>query len=159
MQLQWKKFGPAMAIAAALLVATSLAFSQNPQGPPPGGFGGGMGPGFPFGPMARDLNLTDAQKTQIKTITDSFRESDKALHDQLRTIRESQPDPLTGTFDEAAVRAAAEAAAKIQVELEVSRARMMSQIGSVLTAEQKATLAAKQKQFSQGRPSGPPDRF
>jgi len=159
MQIRWKKFGAAMAIAGALLVAASLAFSQNPQGPPPGGFGGGMGPGFPFGPMARDLNLTDAQKTQIKTISDSFRESEKGLRDQLRTIRESQTDPLTGTFDEAAVRAAAEASAKIEVELQVSRAKMMSQIGAVLTAEQKATLAEKQKQFSQGRSGGPPDRF
>ncbi|HYW69797.1 MAG TPA: Spy/CpxP family protein refolding chaperone [Pyrinomonadaceae bacterium] len=157
MPLQWKKFWAPVAIA--LLTAASLAFSQNPQGPRPGSFGGGMGPGFPFGPMARDLNLTDAQKTQIKTITDSFRESEKALRDQLRTIREGQSDPLTSAFDEAAVRAAAEASAKIEVELEVSRARMMSQIGAVLTAEQKATLAEKQKQFSQGRPSGPPDRF
>ena len=108
-----------------------------------------------MGPLARDLNLTDAQKTQIKAITDSFRESDKALHDQLRTLHQSEPDPMTGAFDEAAVRAAAEARAKIQIELEVSHAKMMSQIAAILTAEQKAQLAAKRQQFERQGPPPP----
>ena len=58
--------------------------------------------------------------------------------------------------DEAAVRAAAQARANVQVELEVARARMMSQIFAVLTAEQKAQLAAKRQQFEQRRSEGPP---
>ena len=111
-----------------------------------------------MGPL-RDLNLTDDQKAQIKKITDSFQESDKALFDQLRSLRQSEPDPMSGTFDEAAVRAAAEARAKIQTELEVSHAKMLSQIAGVLTADQKAQLAAKRQQFErQGPPPPPPDR-
>jgi protein CpxP len=149
-----------MIVAGALLLTgAALAFSQRPQGPPPGsGFRGGPGPRDGLGPLGRDLNLTDDQKAQIKTITDTFRESEKALHDQLRTLHESEPDPLTGTFDEAAVRSAAEARAKIQIDLEVSHARMMSQIAGVLTAEQKAQLAAKRQQFERQGPP-PPDHL
>jgi Spy/CpxP family protein refolding chaperone len=156
MKLQGKKLGVVAAIAGVLLIITSAVFSQ--QGPPPGGgFRGGPGPGGPS--FERELNLTDDQKAQIKKIADSFRESEKTLHDQLRTLQEGEPGPVSETFDEAAIRAAAEARAKIQVELEVSRAKMMFQIASLLTAEQKAQLAAKRKQFERQGPPPPPDRF
>ena len=156
MKLNWKKFSVATIAGALLLTGAAMAFSQGP--PRGGGFRGGPGPGDGLGPLARDLNLTDDQKAQMKKITDSFRESDKALHDQLRTLHESEPDPISGTFDEAAVRAAAEARAKIQIELEVSHAKMMSQIAAVLTADQKAQLAAKRQFERQGPPPPPPDR-
>jgi len=136
-------------------MAASVVFSQ---GPPPDGFRGGRGPGDGLGPFGRDLNLTDEQKTQIKKIQDSFRAADKALFDQLRTLREGEPDPMSGAFDETAVRAAAEARARIQIDLEVSRARMMSQIAAVLTSEQKAQFAARRKQFERQGPPPPPDR-
>ena len=65
-------------------------------------------------------------------------------------------------FDEAAVRKAAQARAGIEVELEVAHARAMSQIFSVLTAEQKAKLAEIHQQMEQRRqewesqhPNGP----
>src|SRR3989449_313016 len=134
-----------------------MAFSQGP--PRGGGFRGGPGPGDGLGPLARDLNLTDDQKAQMKKNTDSFCESDKALHDQLRPLHERETEPISGTFDEAAGRAPAQAPRKIQIELEVSHAKMMSQIAAVLTADQKAQLAAKRQQFErQGPPPPPPDR-
>lgn len=164
MRLSLKKTSGVVAIAGALMLAMTVAvFSQQegrPPGPPPGG-GFRGGPGFPgrdgLGPLARDLNLTDDQKAQIKKITASFEESTKALRDQLRKLHESEPDPLSGAaFDEAAVRAAAEARAGVQVDLEVARARMMSQIFAVLTTEQKAQLATRRQQFEQRRHDGPP---
>ena len=165
MKINWKKMSISIVAAALLLAAAAVVFSQRPQGPPPGappgnGFHGGPGgPRDGLGPFGRELNLTDDQKAQIKKINDSFRESDKALFDQMGTLHQNEPDPMSGTFDEAAVRAAAEARAKIQVELEVSHAKMMSQIAGVLTAEQKAQLAAKRQQFErQGSPPPPPDR-
>jgi Spy/CpxP family protein refolding chaperone len=147
-----------IAVVGALLLALAMVASgQGPQGhggPPGGGFPGGPGPRDGLGPLARDLNLSDEQKAQIQKITESFHESTKALLEQLRTLHESEPDPLAG-FDEAAVRAAAEARGKIDVELSVARAKMMSQIGTVLTADQKAQLAAKRQQFER-RPPPPP---
>jgi protein CpxP len=160
MKFNWKKSSVVIAVAGALLLTVGVvAFSHSHmrhQGPPRGGFRGGPGPRDGLGPIARDLNLTDDQKAQIKKITDSFEESNKALHDQMRTLHDSEPDPASGTFDEAAVRTAAEARAKIQVELEVSHAKMMSQIAGVLTAEQKAQLAAKRQQFKRQGPPPPP---
>jgi Spy/CpxP family protein refolding chaperone len=157
MRSNWKKMSGVIAIAGALLLTMAMVvFSQGPGG------GGGPrergfhdGPGGPprdgLGPLGRDLNLSDDQKAQIKKIRDSFEESTKSLREQLRAQHESQPDPLGGggAFDEAAVRTAAQARAAVQVELEVAHARMMSQIFSVLTTEQKTQLAAKRQQFEQ----------
>jgi len=163
MKFNWKKSTLAVAAGGALvLIATAslaVAFARGHerwQGRPQGeGFRGGPGPRDGLGPL-RDLNLTDDQKTQIKKITDSFRENDKALFDQLRTLHQSQPDPVSSNFDEAAVRSAAEARAKVQVELEVSHAKMMSQIVSILTADQKAQLAANRQKFERHGPPPPP---
>ena len=170
MKINLKKISISIVASAVLLVAAAVVSSQQPagprQGPPPPGGGFRVGPGGPggpregfgpFGPFGRELNLTDAQKAQIKTIGDSFHEGDKALFDQLRTLHESEPNPMTGAFDEAAVRAAAEARARIQIELEVSQAKMMSQIAGVLTAEQKAQLAARHEEMKRmGTPPPPP---
>ncbi len=141
----------------------------GPMGPGPGGpfgpgfRGGPQGPGGPregfgpFGPLGHELNLTDAQKTQIKTIQDSFRESDRALFEQLRALHEKQGGVTPGTFDEAVFRSTAEARAKIQIEFEVSHAKMMSQVFNVLTAEQKAQIQAHHDQMKRmGPPPQPP---
>ena len=161
MKLNWKKFSVVAAIAGALLLTTAVVvFSQNPPqppdgppGPPHGPLGHGpRGPRDPgsFDPLA-GLNLTEAQREQIKQIHESFGEQTKALRDQMRTLHESQKQP-TADFDEAAVRSAAEARAKVQVEMEVAHARMMSQVANVLTVEQRAQMAGRHKH----RPPGPP---
>lgn len=167
MKLNWKKFSVAAVASALLLTTAAVVFSQNPPqrpdgppGPPRGPFGHGphgpQGPGG-FGPLA-GLNLTDAQKEQIKQIHEGFAEQTEALRDQMRTLHESQRDPMTN-FDEAAVRSAAEARAKVQVEMEVAHAKMMSQVSNVLTAEQRAQMAERQKHRRKGppRPPAPPD--
>ena len=170
MKINWKKISISIVSGAVLLVAAAVVSSQQPQGPrpgPPGPMGpgfrggpggpGGPGEGFgPFGPFGRELNLTDDQRAQMKKIGDSFRETDKALFDQMHALHEKQGDPMTGAFDEAAVRAAAEARAKIQIELEVSHAKMMSQIVGLLTADQKAQLAAHHEEMKRIGPPPPP---
>jgi len=157
----WRTFGiAASAVAALIFIAALVAGSQGPQGrrgpEARGGFPGGPGGRDGLGPLARDLNLTEDQKTQIQKITESFEASTKELRDQLRTLHENEADPLTTTFDEATVRAAAEERAKIEVELQVARAKMLSQIGALLTTEQKAQLAAKGPRFRPEPPPGPP---
>lgn len=163
MKLSWKKLSVIAAVGATLLLTTAvLVFSQGPQEPPRrGGFG--HGPGGQDGPGRRDgfgplagLNLTDAQKEQIKKIHESSAESTRQLREQMRTLHENQRDAMTGTFDEAAVRAAAEARAKIQVELEVAHARTRVQVENVLTPEQKAQLAARHQNMRRMGPPKPP---
>src|SRR6266404_8267847 len=150
-----KKKSSSIAIASAVLLMAALAvFSQGPDRPRRG-FPGSEGPRGGIGFLPRDLNLTQDQKTQIKKITDSFEESTKSLRDQLKTLHESEPDPFSGTFDEATVRAAAEARAKVDIELSVARAQMMSQIAAVLTTEQKAQLAVRRAESAQRLPESP----
>jgi periplasmic protein CpxP/Spy len=162
MKQSWKKMSAVVAVTGALLLMLAVVgLSQQGRphggpgpdgGPGRGGFRGGPGGRDGLGPLARDLNLTDEQKAQIKKITDGFEESTKALHEQMRALHESERDaPKDGVFDEAAVRTAAQARANVQIELEVAHARMMSQVFGVLTAEQKAQLAAKRQEFEQRR--------
>ena len=164
MKLNWKKFSAIASIAGAfLLITAAVVFSQNPPqrpdgppGPPRGPFGHGPGGPDGFGPFV-GLNLTDAQREQIKQIHESFAEQTKGLRDQMRTLHESQSDPTFGSFDEAAVRAAAEARARVQVEMEVAHAKMMSQVANVLTAEQRAQMAERHKHRRMGPPPAPPN--
>lgn len=161
-----KIIGGALALAAAFMMSVA-AFAQHG----PGGPGGPHGPGGPGGPGRRGgpggsllghfsemLNLTDAQKTQIKQIEDNFRESTKSLHAQLAKGGPGGPFEglKDGAFDEAAVRAAAQARANVQVELEVAHARMFSQVYAILTPEQKAKLAELHKQMEERHRQMPP---
>jgi Spy/CpxP family protein refolding chaperone len=149
MKLSWKTLGLAAISVLALIVMTAAVVVSQGQGD----FRRGpRGEGLPF---LRNLNLTDAQKAEIKKIMDSEAASTKDLHDQLRTLHESEPAPFSTTFDEASVRAAAEARAKIEIELQVSHARTMSQIANILTADQRAQLEARKPQFREGPPPPP----
>ncbi|HEY0077235.1 MAG TPA: Spy/CpxP family protein refolding chaperone [Pyrinomonadaceae bacterium] len=112
----------------------------------------GMGGGF-LGRFGERLNLTDAQKEQLRQIATRYHESFRAQREQRRGERRGGGfDPLAGgTFDEAAVRAAAQARAAAHVEREVAHARMMYEMYNVLTPEQKAQLAAERQQREQRR--------
>ena len=108
---------------------------------PEGGFPGrhrGMGPGKRIDRMAKKLNLTEAQKEQVKAILASEREKAEPLRQQLaenrknlRKVIEAQP------FDEATVRTLAAKQNDARVELVVSRARARSQIYALLSPEQR----------------------
>ena len=118
------------------------------------GHGGGRRGGFgPFGRFGAELNLTDAQLEQMRQIEERYRATFQSQREG-RGQRGERPafDPLAGgTFDEAAVRAAAQARANAQVEREVAQARMMHEMYNVLTAEQKAQLQATRQQHEQRR--------
>jgi protein CpxP len=150
----------AVALVFALLLGlgvVGLAQEGHRRGGPDGGGPRGGergGPGGPRGghiPFLRDLNLTDAQKAQIKQITTSFEESTKPLRQRMDASHEGEFAALTGEFNESAVRTAAQERANVQVELEVARARMASQIYALLTPEQKAQVAQRRQEFEQRR--------
>jgi protein CpxP len=159
------RIGAALVFVAALMM-TVVGFAQQGGGERRGfgglGRGDGAGRGRPhgggLGMLERDLNLTDAQKAQVKQIRDSFEESTKSLHEQLRSAGGTPFDAFKeGAFDEAAVRAAAQARANLHVELEVAQARMMSQVYALLTTEQKAKLAERRQQFERRGRHAPGD--
>jgi protein CpxP len=149
--------GGAVAFAAALLMSVAALAQHGGPGGHRGGPGGPGHHGDMLGHFARELNLTDAQQAQIKQLTEAFHENNKAQHEQLMKGGGGPFEGLKdGAFDEAAVRAAAQARANLHVEMEVAHARLMSQIYTLLTPEQKTKVNELRQRHEQRRGQKPP---
>jgi periplasmic protein CpxP/Spy len=141
--------GTALLALATAGVGVYAAAQNTNQAPPPfmrGRMGGPGGPGRggPGGPMgmlpmlARELNITDAQKEQIKTIAQSHRDEWKALADRARTAHQALNDAITaGTVDEGLIRQRSAEAAAVEADLAVARAKAHAEVFQILTPEQK----------------------
>ena len=78
--------------------------------------------------MAKKLDLTEAQKDQVKAILTSEREQAEPLRQQLAENRENLRKAIEAEpFNEATVRALAQSQNETRVELVVFRARTKSQ--------------------------------
>lgn len=102
------------------------------------------------------LNLTEAQTAQMQQIRQRFRESTENLREQLRAAREAERAATeNNSFNESAIRAAAQSANNARVELQVAEAKMRFELFNVLTAEQKTQLEQlkqqRRQQFEQRR--------
>src|SRR5919107_595493 len=118
-----RKLTGGLALAGAIALTGVVGFAQTGQGQnerPRGergwgreGRGGGhKGGGFMGGRFAEKLNLTDAQKAQMEQIEERFRQQTQSLREQGRGERGEGFDAFSGgTFNESAVRAAAQARA------------------------------------------------
>jgi protein CpxP len=95
--------------------------------------------GGPDHGFLKKLNLTDAQKEQVKAIRAEEGPKMKPLMQQLKAGRD-QLEALrkSGTFDEAKVRAIAKGQADTLTDMIVVKECMMSRIYGVLTPEQRA---------------------
>jgi protein CpxP len=101
--------------------------------------------------MARELNLTDAQKAQIKTMFQAQRATTRPLMQQMAQNRLAMLNATSGgAFDQAKVQALANQQAQLKAQLEVQKASMRSQIyNQVLTSDQKAKAdQMRQKQIA-----------
>ncbi len=135
----------ALALCGGLLLTMAFAQGRGPAGPPPPREGGRLALHF--------LDLTDAQKAQIKTIQDSEDAQAETLFDKLRAAHDALAAATAkGQFNEAQVRALAAAIAQQEIELTVTRARKDAAIYLVLTAEQRAKLDQFQAEHEAHRP-------
>ena len=152
--------------AAALSIAGDQQNSQPPAadgrrggpgfGGPGRGRGGPFGPGGPMGPLGglplRELNLTDAQREQVRQIVDSRQQETRAIGERAMAAREALHAATTSpSFDEALIRAKAAELAAIDADMAVSRARVFADVFQILTPEQQATA----KELSGSRPRPP----
>ena len=122
------------------LVAISTVFAIGQKG---GDWKGGRGFGHHggFGRMAEKLNLTDAQKAQVKDIMDASRAKVQPLTEQLKANHQKmETATANGQFDEAQVSTIANEQATISAQLIVEKERAKSQIFQILTAEQKTLM-------------------
>jgi len=136
-----KKFFIATAIVLAL--AAGLAASAATR------YGGGYGRhGGMLKRMTRELNLTDAQQTQIKSIMMAEKAKIQPLKQQLRQNAQAENASINGTFDQAQATAFAGKQTQIMGDLIVEKERGKSQIYAVLTPDQRQ----KALQLMQERP-------
>jgi Spy/CpxP family protein refolding chaperone len=95
-----------------------------------------------MGRVARELNLTDQQKVEIKAIIEAERPRVEPLVRQLAaTRRELREATANGQFDEAQVGALASRQGQTLAQLIVEKERVKSQVYGVLTPEQRAKAA------------------
>ena len=135
---------------AVLALSTGLALAA------PHGEGHGRHEKGAFGQeMAQKLNLTDAQKAQIKDISKSFREQNKATFESFRaTMKDYRAAKEAG--DTAKVNALQGQFDAAKAQMKSLRDQLDAKIATVLTPEQnaqwqqlKAERAAKRQQWEQ----------
>lgn len=153
------------AVVAAVFVTgaavTVIRAQDPPQGPPRGGMRMGPGPGFgpmmgPAGlPGLGELDLTDAQKQQVKSISDSHRQEFEQIAERTRTAQRAL-DQAAEAGDESAVRARATDLAGAIADGAILRTKVQSEILAILTAEQQQKLKDFRAQIEQRRPEGGP---
>ena len=103
-----------------------------------------------MGMLLRGLDLTDAQKEQVKSIISASREGSKPLREQVQANhKQIQALSENGSFDEAAVSELANRQGALHAQMIVERERVKSQIFAILTPEQKAKAAEMKAQFKQ----------
>jgi Spy/CpxP family protein refolding chaperone len=124
------------------------SFSHQRFGPPPGGPMGpggrwfGPGPGGPLGllhMLGPRLNLTDAQRDQLRGIADAHRDEWKALADRSRAVHEALMNAVTAdAVNEGLIRAKAADLAAVEADTAVASAYVHAEAWQILTPEQQA---------------------
>ncbi|HZS06541.1 MAG TPA: Spy/CpxP family protein refolding chaperone [Blastocatellia bacterium] len=150
-----------VAVAIPIALAQSSGTNQGQTKEPGaarrerGGHHGRHGDWMPGG-FARGLNLTDAQKAQMKQLSQSFRERTQPLRNELRAKHEALREASQGsTFNEALATQKLTEMAAVEAKLMGERFRMRQEMLALLTPEQKTQLEqfrAKHGQFRHGRP-------
>ena len=165
---RFRTFTLSAVIVALVGSGAAALFAQGPglRGRGAGPFGGPGGPdgrGFAAGFALGQLDLSDAQKQQIRNITQRHREQTQPLVQRLDQAMQAQRVAIeTSPVNEALVRSAAQDLAAVQVDLAVEQARLHSDIFGVLTAEQQekakqleAQAQARQNERRQRAPRAP----
>jgi Spy/CpxP family protein refolding chaperone len=142
----------AVALLAVLLCgALAIGYAQQADEATSRPVWAGHHHGDHMGYMAKALNLTDAQKEQIKSIWQANRTSSRPLMQQMAQNRLAMLAATSGgAFDQAKVTALANQQAQLMAQMAVQRELIHSQIyNQVLTSEQRATAdQMRQKQIS-----------
>lgn len=150
-----KRYVTGVIMLAALALSFSLAWAQTPAGEQQEARKAHIGKrmqrgarGFRAGNRGmRGVNLTDAQKEQMKQIRTSFQERTKYLREQLsaghQALREARQN---GTFNEALAQQKLTELASVRAKLMTEQYQMHQQIEAVLTPEQKAQMQQMREQ-------------
>jgi protein CpxP len=129
----------AAGLAAVLAGGSAIAIAQPGIGPGHGPRGGFHGRGAELG--LRGIDLTDAQRDQVRKITEShkaeFEQVGTKLREAHRALREATEADV---LDEAAVRAKSTDVAAAMADEAILRAKVRAEVFNILTAEQQQKL-------------------
>lgn len=133
--------GISLAVAA---LSVTTGFAQAPARPAdPGQARGARAHRFMAG-----LNLTDAQREQIRTLRNEHR---TALRDQVRQLRDARRALRAETFadspDAAKLQSLKEQVATLSQQVETRRLEMQQEIAQILTPEQRQYMRDHQPQM------------
>jgi len=140
-------------LALAALLATPLAAQDHLRGG-----GQGMGPHPEGGPMMlmRGLNLTEAQKAEMKLLGEKHRTATKAKQEAAMAAHEAlhgaMLDPASSLEQ---LKALHEKASQAQFELALDHRAMLQEALALLTPEQKAKAEQLRAEHMKHRPMGP----
>ena len=123
---------PSILRLAILLLGAQVALAVDP---PPGGAPRG---GPPIERLAKDLNLDETQKTQLKSILDAQHEKREAARAQFRASGQ-RPDPET-----------------MHARMQQDDQELLQQLSGVLTSEQLTKFEQMQADRRQHMRDGPP---
>jgi periplasmic protein CpxP/Spy len=121
-------------------------FQHRGNGPPP------------FGPemidhIARELNLTEAQKAQMKALIEAGQAAVAPFHQKMEEVhKQLEQATENGQFDEAQVRSLANQEAQLRAETIVEHERMKSKLFSLLTPEQRVKANELHKRMREHHP-------
>jgi Spy/CpxP family protein refolding chaperone len=112
--------------------------------------------GFPF----KQLDLTDAQRAQVKEVMQKEHATMKPLMQQMHTMQEQLKQYSEGTYDEAKVQALVTQQSQTLVQLKVQETRIHNEVYQLLTSDQQAKLkeieANHEAHMQQHMQSAPP---
>ncbi len=153
----------ALAIVFGSIIARSQTTSDAPP-PPPMHRHFGM-EGHEMGFFAKQLNLTDEQQAQMKTIMESAHTSMKPLHQQSRQIEMQLHQYAMGTYEDAPVQKLAQQKALIDAQITVAETKVHNQMFQLLTPDQQAkakeliaTHEARMQQHMHQAPAPPAEQ-
>jgi Spy/CpxP family protein refolding chaperone len=137
--------------ALAVTLGAAIAKSQNTDTTPPPpthehGHGFGM-EGHLLGFYSKYLDITDAQRTQMKEIMHKEHSTMKPLMQQIHLMDQQLKQYKEGAFDEAKVQALVAQQAQTLVQLKVQEARIHNELYQLLTPDQQTKL----KEFEANR--------
>lgn len=157
--------GLALALVAGVTGVSEAQSQGRGQGPRMTRQGGPGGPGGPggsgmrapgLGLPLRQLELSEAQREQMRGINGTHIASFRAIHERERTARRALRESMIAeTLDEATVRQRAADVAAIEADALVLQARVHQEMFAVLTPEQQQKArdlrAAGQKRMEERR--------
>ena len=115
----------------AVFAANQAVEAQRSVGGGPGGVLMGM----------RDLDLTDAQRDQIRGVVSEHRDTYAPFDERLREARRALNEAvMTDAVNESKIRALAAVAAPLEADAAVRRAELNASILQILTPDQRANL-------------------